>query len=125
MSPFYDNQYLRGLRDLSMSDALAGQTGARQAAMVSAGDDPSVAASSSLQAMLHGQSNASRTLGMGRLQWQKSQLDLKNQRELMKYQQELMKQAQGNPLAGALGGIGGAALGSWLGPGGWFAGSGG
>lgn len=116
-----NSPYLRQLRDVTMQDALGQMMGARSAAMRSAGNDPSMAASMGLEGMLRGQGNASRLLGQGRLQWLKGQQDLWNQMRLMKYQQKLQ---QTNPLAGLLGGVGGAALGAWLGPGGWFAGAG-
>ena len=108
---FGQNDYLSQLRAMMMADALAGGRGARAAGMRSAGDDPSVAASYGMEGMLRGQSAASRAVSQGRLQWMQQQQALRNQMRLMKYQQKMQ---QGNPFLGALGTLGGAALGSWL-----------
>lgn len=119
------NPYLDQLRQSSLADATAQTVGARRAGMNAGGNDPALAAFGGLAGLIGGQGNAARTVGLGNLQWLKGQQDVMNQKRLMRYQMMLQQQAQGNPLMGALGGIGGMALGSWLAPGGWFKGFGG
>lgn len=53
---------LRQLRDMGLADAAAGQRGARSAARVSAGNDPSAAAGADLSAYIGGLSDTSRNL---------------------------------------------------------------
>lgn len=113
---------LLGLRNMAMSDALASGVGARASAQRMAGDDPSLAAYGGLSALLSGQSRASNMVGMGRLRWMQERQKVLDQMRLMKYQQKLQKEMQPNALMGTLGNIGGMALGSWLAPGGWWAG---
>lgn len=119
------NGYLRSLHEYVMQNAMAEQTGARNAAMRSAGDDPSKAAYGSLSGMLSGQSQASHQLAAGRLQWMKQQMEWAQRLKEMRQQAQLQKEAQGNPWLGALGSLGGSALGAWLSPGGIFKGVGG
>lgn len=113
--------YLLNLRNMMMSDALSQGQGARAAAQRSAGDDPSMASAYGLAALLRGQSNASRSVAQGRLQWMLERQRLLNQMRLMEKQAQLQR---GNPLMGALGSLGGGVIGSWLSPGGWFKGTG-
>lgn len=112
--------YMESLRNETLSDALAQGRGARAGAMRMAGDDPSLAASAGLSSLMQGQSNASHTLARAHLQQMALRQQFLQQKKLMKYQQELQR---GNPLMGALGSIGGMALGSFLGPLGASAGS--
>lgn len=116
------NSYLRSLHDYVMQNALAEQSGARNAAMRSAGEDPSMAAYGSLAGMLSGQSDASRQLSGARLQWMRDEAERNFQIRLMRLRAQMEKEAQGNPLWGSLGQLGGSVLGAWLSPGGWFRG---
>lgn len=116
-----NNPYLGQLREMSLADAAARTSGARRAAMF---DDPYNAGFAGLSSLISGQSDAARTIGEGRLGWLKSIMDVNNQMRLMDYQAKLRKKAAGNPLLGALGNVAGTALGSWMAPGGWFAGQG-
>lgn len=117
------------LRDTTLADAAARSRGARFSAQSAAPNDPSLAAYAGLEGLLSGQGDAARALNAGALQ-RLQQIDARQWQEyIMRLQRQWAQEdAKGLGWAELLSGIGdlaGDVGGTWLSPGGIWAGSGG
>jgi hypothetical protein len=113
-------------RNTAMADSGSRINAGRTAAMVGAGNDPSLAAYGGLNALLSGQGETARASNAAQLGWTQHLADQAEQERQMrlryKLEEEAARKAASGAWAAAAGGLVGKVGGAWLSPGGIWAG---